>query len=229
MYAVDYAAMDHDVKTRRALTVKRVVEAALEVADAHGIEAVSLRRLAATLGVTPMAIYRHVRNKSHLLDLMAERLLEQIDIAADATTTWQHRLRRLLGSYQSVAAAHPAAPFLLSRPFVSPAEPRVTEALLATFHDAGFDASQSARLLQVISGMVLGPALHRATWATAVRDRPPDRTARRVSMAPPSAEEFPHSKASEQFIDWSAGPEADLLTLELLVGGLEALADRPKS
>jgi AcrR family transcriptional regulator len=218
--------MDHDVKTRRGLTVERVVEAALEVADAHGIEAVSLRRLAATLGVTPMAIYRHVRNKSHLLDLMAERLLEQIDIAADATTTWQDRLRRLLGSYQSVAAAHPAAPFLLSRPFVSPAQPRVTEALLATFHDAGFDASQSARLLQVISGMVLGPALHRATWATAVRDRPPDRTARRASMAPPSADEFPHSRATEQFIDWSAGPEADLLTLELLVGGLEALADQ---
>jgi TetR/AcrR family transcriptional regulator, tetracycline repressor protein len=218
--------MDHDVKNRRGLTVERVVEAALEVADANGIEAVSLRRLAATLGVTPMAIYRHVRNKSHLLDLMAGRLLEQIDIAADATTTWQERLRRLLGSYQSVAAAHPAAPFLLSRPFVSPAEPRVTEALLATFHDAGFDASQSARLLQVISGMVLGPALHRATWATAARDRPPDRTARRASMAQPSAEEFPHSRATEQFIDWSAGPEADLLTLELLVGGLEALADQ---
>jgi AcrR family transcriptional regulator len=218
--------MDHDVKTRRGLTVERVVEAALEVADAHGIEAVSLRRLAATLGVTPMAIYRHVRNKSHLLDLMAERLLEQIDIAADATTTWQRRLRRLLGSYQSVAAAHPAAPFLLSRAFVSPAEPRVTEALLATFHDAGFDASQSARLLPIISGMVLGPALHRATWATAVRDRPPDRTARRVSRAPPSAEEFPHSRAIEQFIEWSAGPEADLLMLELLVGGLEALADQ---
>ena len=217
--------MAHAVKTRRRLTPERVVEAALQVADADGIEAVSLRRLAATLGVTPMAIYRHVRNKSHLLDLMAERLLEQIDIAADATTTWQDRLRRLLGNYQSVAAAHPAAPFLLSRPFSSPAEPRVTETLLATFHDAGFDASQSARLLQVISGMVIGPALHRATWAAAVRDRPPDRTARRASVAP-SAEEFPHSKATEQFIDWSAGPEADLLTLELLVGGLEALADQ---
>lgn len=218
--------MAHPVKTRRRLTPERVVEVALQLADADGIEAVSLRRLAASLDVTPMAIYRHVRNKSHLLDLMAERLLEQIDVAADATTTWQDRLRRLLGSYQSVARAHPAAPFLLSRPFSSPAEPRVTETLLATLHDAGFDASQSARLLSVISGMLIGPALHRAAWATAVRDRPPARTARPTSMPPPSAEQFPHSKASEQFIDWSAGPEADLLTLELLLGGLEALADQ---
>ncbi len=221
--------MAHDVKTRRGLTPERVVEAALEDADAGGIEAVSLRRLAATLGVTPMAIYRHVRNKSHLLDLMAERLLEQIDVAADEMTTWQDRLRRLLGSYQSVAAAHPAAPFLLSRPFVSPVEPCVTEALLAIFHDAGFDARLSARLLQVISGMVLGPALHRATWAAAIRDRSSDSARQRASKEPPSGEEFPFSRSAEQFIDWSPGPEADRLTLELLVRGLEALADQPKS
>ena len=221
--------MAHDVKTRRGLTPARVVEAALEIADTDGPEAASLRRLAATLGVTPMAIYRHVRNKSHLLDLMAERLLEEIDAAADETTTWQDRLRRLLGSYQSVAAAHPAAPFLLSRPFVSPSEPHVTEALLAIFHSAGFDARHSARLLQVFSGMVLGPALHRAAWAAATRDRWSDSARQRASMEPLSPEEFPYSRAAEQFIDWSSGPEADLVTLELLVGGLEALADQPKS
>jgi AcrR family transcriptional regulator len=215
--------MAHDVKTRRGLTPERVVDAALEVADADGIDALSLRRLAASLGVTPMAIYRHVRNKSHLLDLMAERLLEDIDTAADDTTTWQDRLRRLLGSYQAVAAAHPAAPFLLSRPFVSPSEPPVTEALLAIFHDAGFDARHSARLLQVISGMVLGPALHRAAWAAAIRDRSSDSARRRAPMEPQSAEAFPYSGSAEQFIDWSPGPEADRLTLDLLVGGLEKL------
>jgi len=221
--------MAHDVKTRRGLTPQRVVETALEVADADGIDAVSLRRLAASLGVTPMAIYRHVRNKSHLLDLMAERLLEDIDTAADDRTTWQDRLRWLLGSYQAVAAAHPAAPFLLSRPFVSPSEPPVTEALLAIFHDAGFDARHSARLLQVISGMVLGPALHRAAWAAATRDHWSDAARGRASMEPPSAEEFPYSRAAQQFLDWSSGPEADLLALELLIGGLEAIADQPRS
>jgi AcrR family transcriptional regulator len=221
--------MMHDVKTRRGLTPERVVDAALEVADADGIEAVSLRRLAATLGVTPMAIYRHVRNKSHLLDLMAERLLEGIDVAADEATTWQDRLRRLLGSYQSVAAAYPAAPFLLSRPFVSAAEPPVTEALLAIFHSAGFDARHSARLLQVISGMVLGPALHRAAWAVATRDRWSASARQRPSTEPLSPEEFPYSRAAQQFLDWSSGPAADLLALELLIGGLEALADQPRS
>ena len=219
--------MADDVKTHRGLTTERVVDAALRAADEGGIEAVSLRRLAGTLEVTPMAIYRHVRNKSHLLDLMAERLLEQVDLAPNQLATWQDRLRRLLASYQAVVAAHLAAPLLLSRPFVSPAVPRATEALLAIFHSAGLDAGQSARVLQVISGMLLGPAIHRATWATAARDRPLDAARQQASMEALSADEFPLWSAVEQFTDWSPGADADRLTIELLVGGLEALAEQP--
>jgi AcrR family transcriptional regulator len=219
--------MADGVKTHRGLTTERVVDAALRAADAGGLEAVSLRRLAGALEVTPMAIYRHVRNKSHLLDLMAERLLEQVDLAPDASATWQDRLRRLLASYQAVIAAHPAAPLLLSRPFVAPAVPRATEALLAIFRSAGFDADQSARVLRVISGMLLGPAIHRATWAAASRDRPRDADRQQASMEAWSADDFPLWSAAQQFMDWSAGPDADRLTIELLVGGLEALADQP--
>jgi AcrR family transcriptional regulator len=215
------------VKTHRGLTPDRVVDAALRAADQGGIEAVSLRRLAAALEVTPMAIYRHVRNKSHLLDLMGERLLEQVDLAPDESATWQDRLRRLLASYQAVVAAHPAAPLLLSRPFVSPAVPRATEALLAIFRSAGFDAGQSARVLQVISGMLLGPAIHRATWAAASRDRPRDADRQQAAMEAWSADDYPLWSAAAQFMDWSAGADADRLTIELLVGGLEAFADQP--
>jgi AcrR family transcriptional regulator len=220
--------MADDVKAHRGLTAERVVDAALRAADEGGIEAVSLRRLAEALDVTPMAIYRHVRNKSHLLDLMGGRLLEQVDLAPNELATWQDRLRRLLGSYQAVVAAHPAAPLLLSRPFVSPAVPRATEALLAIFRSAGFDAGQSARVLQVISGMLLGPAIHRATWATASRERPLDAARQQASMGALSASEFPLLSGAEQFMDWSPGEDADRMTIELLVGGLEALANQPK-
>jgi AcrR family transcriptional regulator len=219
--------MASDVKAHRGLTTVRVVDAALRAADEGGIDAVSLRRLAAALDVTPMAIYRHVRNKSHLLDLMAERLLEQVDLATDELATWQDRLRRLLGSYQAVVAAHPAAPLLLSRPFVSPAAPRAAEALLAILHSAGFDAGQSVRLFEVISGMLLGPAIHRATWAAAERDRPGDANRQQASMDELSADEFPYLSSVAEFMDWSPGANADRLTIELMVGGLETIADQP--
>ena len=174
--------MTDDVKTHRGLTAERVVDAALRAADEGGIEAVTLRRVAVALEVTPMAIYRHVRNKSHLFDLMAERLLEQVDLAPHESATWQDRLRRLLGGYQAVVAEHPAAPLLLSRPFVSPAALLATEALLSIFRSAGFDAGKSVRLIEVISGMLLGPAIHRATWATAERDLPRDTDRVQASM-----------------------------------------------
>lgn len=214
-----------DVKARPGLTTKRVVDAALAMADHGGMDAVSLRRLAAALDVTPMAIYRHVRNKSHLLDLMSERLLEQVDLATDESATWQDRLRRLLGSYQAIVAAHPAAPLLLSRPFATSAAPRGANALLAILRAAGFDAARSAQLLQLIAGMLLGPAIHRARWAEAPRGRRTDAARENESLVESPAGEFPYLAAASEHLDWAPGAEADRLTIELLVGGLEALAE----
>ena len=219
--------MNADVKTHPGLTTQRVVEAALRMADEGGLEALSLRRLAAALGVTPMAIYRHVRNKNHLFDLMADWLLEQLDLASADVPAWQERLRRLAASILAVLEAHPAAPMLLSRPFPSPAALRVSEALLAILDRAGFGPKESMRLMQVTTGMILGPAIHRATYAAAWRDLPPDAVPEPAPTEGLSAAEFPHlSRASDQLQDWSAGPDADRLTIELLVSGLEALAGR---
>jgi AcrR family transcriptional regulator len=218
--------MPRRVKTKRGLNAERVVEVALRVADEDGIEAISLRRLASMLSVTPMAIYRHVRNKSHLLDLMAESLLEQLDLAPGGEATWQDRLRRQLGSYQAIVAAHPSMPLLLSRPLSAPAELRASEALLETLHRAGFDAAQSARVLQVMAGMLLGPAIHRATWAYA-KAEPSDADGQDAQTQERSADAFPHLAVVGPLIDWSASAEADRLTLDLLIGGLEALAQRP--
>ena len=215
--------MARDVKAQRGLTTERVVDAALRAADEGGIEAVSLRRIAGALEVTPMAIYRHVRNKSHLLDLMVERLLDQVDLASDEAATWQDRLRRLLASFQAVVAAHPATALLLSRPFVSPAALRVSEAVLAILQSAGFDAARSARLLQVITGMVLGPAVNRATWAAASRDLPPHADYQAFIEGLPAGVLPYFSSTSDGVMDWSTR-DADRLTVELLVGGLDALS-----
>jgi AcrR family transcriptional regulator len=217
-----------NVKTHPGLTTERVVGAALRMADEGGLEALSLRRLAAALGVTPMAIYRHVRNKNHLLDLMADRLLGQLDLASADVPAWQERLGRLAASLLAVLEAHPAAPMLLSRPFASLAALRVSEALLAILDSAGFGPQESMRLVQVITGMVLGPAIHRATYAAAWRDLPPDAVPKPAPTEGLSAAEFPHlSRASDLLQDWSAGADADRLTIELLVNGLDALAGRP--
>jgi TetR/AcrR family tetracycline transcriptional repressor len=218
--------MPEDVKAR-GLSRNVVVDTALRVADEEGLEALSLRRLARALDVTPMATYRHVRNKSHLLDLMADRLLERVDLAAGEPTAWTGRLRRLLGSYQAVAAEHPAAPLLLARPFSSPTALRISETLLEILHAAGFETAQAVRLFQLISGMLLGPAIHRAFWAEAARRRPTDAARQEASIEAASGAEFGYlSGATERFLDWSPAPDADRLALDLLISGLQALADQ---
>jgi TetR/AcrR family tetracycline transcriptional repressor len=214
------------VKTHHGLSTERVVDAALLLADQGGIESLTIRRLAAALGVTPMAIYRHVRHKDHLFDLMVDRLLEGMVYTATESRGWQERLRNLAASLLAVLEAHPSAPFLLSRPFDSVLALRLSEALLEILHGAGFDARMSVRLLQVVTGMILGPAIHRSTYAAARRNRTPNPG--RPSAAELATAEFPFlSNAGELLADWSSGHEADRLTIELLVEGLEALAPRP--
>jgi AcrR family transcriptional regulator len=219
--------MTGDVKAQGPLTTERVVDAALRIADADGIDGVSLRRLASTLGVTPMAIYRHVRDKGHLLDLMADRLLIELDPASPESSSWQEALRRVAASMLAVVQAHPAAPFLLSRPFVSPSALRVTETMLAILDRAGFGPGESVRLVQVLTGMILGPAIHRATYSAAWRESATDAEPEQAVWNALTAEEFPTlARVADQLMDWRPGPEADLLTIELWVAGVEQLANQ---
>ena len=198
------------------------------MADAGGLDAVSLRRLASTFGVTPMALYRHVRDKDHLLDLMAGRLLDELDVGTERDSTWQEELRRLGNSFLALVTAHPAAPFLLSRPFESPGSRRVSVALLGILDRAGFDRRDAVHLLQALTGMLLGPAVHRATYAAAA--------ARKASSGPSEPPGMAAAAGGEpdwrvdQLTTWAAGPDSDRLVVELWVAGVQGLAaSRPRT
>jgi AcrR family transcriptional regulator len=196
----------------RGLTREWVVDAALAIADRDGIDAVTLRRLAETLGVTPMALYHHIRDKGHLLDLMASRLLGDLDVSPpDDDTPWHESLSAIGQRFLALVEAHPAAPFLLSRPFDPAAARDVSAALLTILGQAGFASADAVRLLQVLTGMLLGPAIHRATYAAASS----------VTRRPEEVE-----ASADQTSDWISAADADRLTLDLWVGGVEALAGR---
>jgi AcrR family transcriptional regulator len=198
------------------------------MADAGGLDAVSLRNLASSFGVTPMALYRHVRDKDHLLDLMAGRLLDELDVGTETESTWQEELRRLGDSFLALVAAHPAAPFLLSRPFESPGSRRISVALLAILDRAGFDPRESVHLLQALTGMLLGPAVHRATYAAAAVRKSSGGRKEPSGMGAAAAGES--DWGVDQSTAWAAGPDADRLVVELWVAGVEGLAaSRPRS
>jgi TetR/AcrR family tetracycline transcriptional repressor len=134
---------------RARLTRSVVVDRAMQLADAAGLDGLTIRKLAQELGVTPMALYWHFRSKDELLDGLAERVWSEIDVDVDAEAPWPDQLRGLLESLLQVLRAHPAAPaLLLHKETQNESFLRATEITLDVLRNAGFDpryASEIAR------------------------------------------------------------------------------------
>ena len=127
-----------------------MVDRALALADQSGLDALTIRKLATELGVTPMALYWHFRGKDELLAGLAERVWSEIDLTVDRTAPWTEQIRALLESLLKVLRAHPAAPGLLlhSEKLRAEAALNATELTLDILRTAGFnpeDASYAAR------------------------------------------------------------------------------------
>jgi TetR/AcrR family tetracycline transcriptional repressor len=217
---------------RVTLTPRTVVEGALALADAEGLEAVSIRRLAKELGVTPMALYWHLRSKGELLDGMAARIFEEVDLSVDASAAWQEQLRALLGSMLGVLRAHPSTAILLStRTASSEGSLRATEVALDILGRGGFsptEATQIARhALGTVTNLVSGePGVVAREESKELLDArrharlfleslPPERYPRLVEAATPLSE----------------GVEPDAyfaFGLDLLLAGIEAMAARKR-
>ena len=132
---------------RVKLTKSAVVDRALQLADATGLEALTIRKLAADLGVTPMALYWHFRSKEALLDGLTERLWSEIDVSVDPAAPWSAQLRGLLDSLVAVLRAHPAAPQLFQE-HGQQSEPtlRAWEITLEVLRNAGFGPVQASAI-----------------------------------------------------------------------------------
>ena len=134
---------------RTRLTQAAVVDRALALADASGLETLTIRKLATELGVTPMALYWHFRGKDELLEGLAARVWSEIDISVDPAADWPDQLRGLLESLLAVLRAHPAASDLLMRKHtLSGSEPaqQATEVALEILRSAGFDPADASAI-----------------------------------------------------------------------------------
>jgi TetR/AcrR family transcriptional regulator, tetracycline repressor protein len=132
---------------RTRLTRNAVVDRALGLADAVGLEALTIRKLAAELGVTPMALYWHFRSKDELLDGLAERVWSELDVDVDPTAPWHAQLRGLLESLVRILRAHPAAaPLLIASEKQNESALRATEVTLEVLRSAGFDPKQASEV-----------------------------------------------------------------------------------
>src|SRR5262249_5263129 len=134
---------------RTRLSKKAVVDRALALADANGLDGLTIRRLAEDLGVTPMALYWHFRSKEELLAGLADQVWAERNMKVYPAHAWSRHLRGLLEWLIRVLRADPcASQLLLETEKQSEAFLQATEVTLEVLRSAGFDprhASEVAR------------------------------------------------------------------------------------
>jgi AcrR family transcriptional regulator len=141
---------------RTQLTRERVMAAAIELADRDGIESISMRKLAQELGVEAMSLYTHVRNKSDLLDGMADAVISEIPVSAEGAG-WQASLRQLALAARSVMLRHPWAPRMVeAQAAPGPAALRYVNAVLGILREGGFSIAQTHNALHILGSRLLG-------------------------------------------------------------------------
>ena len=145
---------------RPVLTRDRVVAEALAIISAGGAAALSMRALATRLGVVPAALYRHVRGKDQLYDLILDAVLAEVDCQADPALPWTGQVTALAHRLRAVLENHPGiAALLKARDPISPASLTLAEAFLAPLSAAGLPGRRAALAFRLVYDYTVGFAL----------------------------------------------------------------------
>ncbi|MGC4889714.1 TetR/AcrR family transcriptional regulator [Micromonospora sp. DT227] len=141
--------------TGPGLSVDRIVRAAVEIADAEGIDALTMRRVSEALGAGTMSVYTYVPGKSELLDVMVDTVYGDMPRPADVPGGWRGRLDRIARDNLALYRAHP---WLLraetSRPVLGPHTLAKYDYELRAVADIGLDDVEMDAVLTLVLGHV---------------------------------------------------------------------------
>lgn len=146
------------VVERVPLSRERIADTALRFIDEHGLDALSMRKLGAELGVEAMSLYNHVDNKDDLLAAVADALYARVLVEyGDPGGDWRTRARQMAAGYVAVASAHPEAfPLLLKRSPDTPAGLQFMDRVVAIFDDVTDDLRVAALAFSIAANWVIG-------------------------------------------------------------------------
>ncbi|MEV0700930.1 GntR family transcriptional regulator [Saccharopolyspora sp. NPDC050389] len=152
-----------------ALTLQRIVAVAVAAADAEGPKAVSMRRIAAELGVGPMSLYRHVASKEELVHEMMRAVFLERPLPEPGPPGWRAKLELVCRTQWELYRRHPwmASAVSVTRPKLIPEAMAHTEWTLRALDGLGLDPDEITREALTLPSMVRGLALSRESEAEA--------------------------------------------------------------
>ena len=152
-----------------ALSLARIVDAGVRVADSEGLDAVSMGRVAASLGTAPMSLYRHVSSKEELIKLMVDAAWGDSPGPLLADEGWRDGLSRWAWAMRAALRRHPWAAHLpISGLPIMPREIAWFEDALACLAGTGLTEARKASVILLLSGYVRNLAATEADIAAAV-------------------------------------------------------------
>lgn len=212
------------------LTARVIAERALEIGDTEGLEAVTIRRLATDLGVTPMALYWHYKNKEQLLFGMADHLIGGFAPKPADDRPWAAQLRDLTEGLIRTLRAHPCAKNVIEQidPVSVPNFLAVWDQALGLARTAGFGVEESCLitkyLLQSAIAIADAPVHNAARPAEEI-----DQLVRtkRAGLQSLPVEKYPYLVEMARPLVEGTTPELyDSFGVDLVLCGIEALAAR---
>jgi TetR/AcrR family tetracycline transcriptional repressor len=225
---------------RAPLSRERVVEAAFTVLDQQGLDGLSMRRVAAELGVAVSALYAHVSSKDDLLELMYTRLFAGFEKPEPDPERWREQVGDYARSWRQCLRAHRdmARISMAHVPFTAELLPHV-EALLAVFRTAGLPDRIAAEAGDLISTYIDGFVLEEGMWL----DRAARHDGDNASLARPDwremagemqsyfaslpAADFPHLRALAGVMVTDSSDERFDIGLEIILRGLASYLPNP--
>jgi AcrR family transcriptional regulator len=163
----------------------------MTIVDRDGLERLSMRRLAAELGMSPMSLYYHVPDKSALYDLILDAVMADMDLPHDdPTRPAEERVVEAAAALRAALLAHPdAIPIVLSRSLRTPGQLRPVEAMLGMLFDAGMPPTDALAVVNIVAQYVLGTTAALANHLTDAKYHDARREAEFDELSPT---EFPH-------------------------------------
>ena len=144
-------------RARPSLTHDQIVRAAMEIADTEGVQALSMRKVAARLGAGTMSLYRYVANKDDLLDLMVDAVIGEEQPPDEPSGDWRSDLAEQARRARRGMQRHPwAMGFILARPNLGPNALRSVEHAMAAVDGLGLDIDGMLDMVSTVTAFVTG-------------------------------------------------------------------------
>lgn len=215
-------------RTRREpLTRERVLQAALELADAGGFHSLSMRKVAAGLGVEAMSLYNHVANKEDIVDGLVDLVFDEIEVAEPGSTDWKVAMRERAVSVRAALGRHRWAVGLMEgRLNPGPANLRNHDAVMGCLREGGFAFRDAVHAYSVMDAYIYGFALQERGLPFDAPEESAE-VMRRQRETIPSMDDHPYLVETAMELE-QAGYDYDEefhFGLELVLDGIERFKD----